>query len=273
MARIHGMIVLRSFQLVKASELRIQMNDAGRDRRFRANDGDYLGEALQAIDDGDQDVADAAGLQLVHHLQPELRSFALLDPQPEHVFLAVDIERQRDVHRFVANQAVVADFDPERVEEDHGINRIERPVLPLPNLLENGIGDPADQIGRDLDAIKLLQVALNLAHRHAAGVETDDPAVETVEAGLALRHQLRLEAPLAVPWNLDLQVAVVRLRRLPGVAVANVPRSAAGRITLLVSQLHISSARKARALLPQQAGASSISAFSAASKALRGPVG
>ena len=154
---------------------------------------------------------DAAGLQLVHHLQPELGPLGLLDPKPEHVFLAVDIERQRDVDRLVADQALVADFHPQRVEEDDRINRIERPVLPLPDLLENGIGDPADQIGRDLDAIELLQVALDLAHRHATGVETDDPVVETVEPGLALRHQLRLEAPLAVPRNLDLDLAVVRL--------------------------------------------------------------
>ena len=43
------------------------------------------------------------------------------------------------------------------------MNRIQRPVLPLPDFLENGIGDPADQIGRDLDTVELLQVALNLA--------------------------------------------------------------------------------------------------------------
>jgi len=56
-----------------------------------------------------------------------------------------------------------SDLDPERVEKDGGMNRIQRPVLPLPDFLENGIGDPADQIGRDLDTVELLQVALNLA--------------------------------------------------------------------------------------------------------------
>jgi hypothetical protein len=109
--------------------------------------------------------------------------------------------------------------------------------VPLSDFLENGIGDPADQIGRDLDAIELLEVTLNLAHRHATRVERENPVVKTVEAGLALRHQLRLEAPLAVPRNLDLQIAVVRLQRLLGVAVADVPGSAAGRITFLVSKV------------------------------------
>ena len=48
---------------------------------------DRLGEALQAVDHGDQDVAAAAGLELVQHLEPELGAFGLLDPQPQHVLV------------------------------------------------------------------------------------------------------------------------------------------------------------------------------------------
>ena len=36
-------------------------------------------------------------------------------------------------------------------------------------------------------------MALDLAHRHAAGVKAQDLVVEAVEAGLALGNQLRLE--------------------------------------------------------------------------------
>src|SRR5512144_971112 len=90
-----------------------QMDDAGLDRRFWEDGGDRFGKTLQAIDYGDQDVADAAGLQLVHHLQPEFGAFALLDPKPEHVLLAIDIESERDIDSLVADQAVVADFHPE----------------------------------------------------------------------------------------------------------------------------------------------------------------
>ena len=94
------------------------------------NTADRLGKALQPIDHGDQDVLHAAGLQLVHHLQPELGAFALLDPRPENMFLALAIKRQRHIDRLVADQALVADLHPQRVEEDDGINRVERPVLP-----------------------------------------------------------------------------------------------------------------------------------------------
>jgi hypothetical protein len=72
------------------------------------------------------------GLQLVHHLQPEFGAFGLFNPKSENMFLAVDIESERNINRLVADQAVVANFNSERVEEDDGINRIERATPGLP---------------------------------------------------------------------------------------------------------------------------------------------
>ena len=48
-----------------------------------------LGHALQAIGDRDQDVAHAAGLQVVEHLHPELGALGVLDPQAQDVARAV----------------------------------------------------------------------------------------------------------------------------------------------------------------------------------------
>ena len=61
-----------------------QVNDAGLDLGLWKHRGDRLRKALQAIDDGDQDVFDAAVLQLVHDAQPEFRALGLLDPQAEN---------------------------------------------------------------------------------------------------------------------------------------------------------------------------------------------
>jgi hypothetical protein len=74
----------------------------------------------------------------------------LLDPKTKDVLLAVGIERQRNVDGLVPDQALIADLDPQRVEEHHRIDGIERPVLPFPDLVEDRVGDPADEIGRDL---------------------------------------------------------------------------------------------------------------------------
>jgi hypothetical protein len=93
------------------------MHDAGLHRRLREGGGDRLGKALQPIDDGEQDILGAAGPELVHHAQPELCSFRLLDPEAQHLARAVGQDAQRDVDGLVANEALVADLDPDRVEE------------------------------------------------------------------------------------------------------------------------------------------------------------
>ncbi len=58
----------------------------------------------------------------------------------------------------VAHNAFVSDLDPQGVEEDQRIDRFQRPALPGGDLVEHGVGDSADEIGRDLDAIKLAQM-------------------------------------------------------------------------------------------------------------------
>lgn len=109
-------------------------------------------------------IAHAAGPEIVHDLEPELRAFAVLDPEPEHVLAPFGVERQRDVDRLVANQTFVADLHPQRVEEHDRITGIERPSLPLLDLVQHRVGHPADQVGRYLGAIKLLQMSLYLAN-------------------------------------------------------------------------------------------------------------
>jgi hypothetical protein len=49
------------------------------------------------------------------------------------------------MNSLVAHQPFVADLNPQRVEEDDRVDRIERPVLLLAHLVEHGIGDPVDQ--------------------------------------------------------------------------------------------------------------------------------
>src|SRR3974377_2427157 len=52
---------------------------------------------------------------------------ACSNPEPEHVLLAVRIERQRHVNGLVLDQTFVADFDPQRIKVHQGIDRLERP--------------------------------------------------------------------------------------------------------------------------------------------------
>ena len=123
------------------------------------------------------------------------------------------------------------------VEEDHRIDRIERPVLPFAHLVKDGVGDAADQVGRDVDGIEFAQVALDLANRHTAGVQRDDLVVEAVEAGLALGHDLRLEGAVAIARHVDIDRSVLGQHRLGIAAVAVVAGPPAGGIALLVAEM------------------------------------
>src|SRR6185295_15536414 len=117
------------------------MHDTGLDYGLREHGVDRFGKALQAIDNRDQNVANAAGFQLVHDAQPKLGALSLLDPDAQYLLRAVRANAKRDVDGLVADKAFVADFDPDRVEEDQRIADIERSVLPFRDLLQDRIGD------------------------------------------------------------------------------------------------------------------------------------
>ena len=82
-----------------------------------------------------------------HDPQPELGAFILLEPKAEHLLGAIGADAQRNVDRLVAHDPLVTDLDPDRIEEDQRVNRVERPLLPGGDLIEHGVRHRADQVG------------------------------------------------------------------------------------------------------------------------------
>src|SRR5580704_5431617 len=214
-----------------------QVHDAGLHDRLRINRGDRLGKALESIHHGDQDVVDTARLELVDHLEPEFGAFALFDPQPEHILLAIGIERERHIDGLVLDQALVANLDAQSVKKHHRIDRVERPVLPFPPLVKDRIGDTADEIGRHVGSIEFGQVAWDLSHRHAAGIEAQNLVVETGEMRLAFGDQLRLEAADTIARHRNFDLAILGQERLRARPVAAVAFAASCRIALLIAEV------------------------------------
>ena len=109
--------------------------------------------------------------------------------------------------------------------------------MPFPDLVDDRVRDPADQVGRDVGRVEFGQMPLDLANRHAAGIQAQDLVVEAVEPGLALGDELRLEAADAVARHRNLDLAVLGQDRLAAEAVAAVAAAAARRVALLVAQM------------------------------------
>jgi hypothetical protein len=163
------------------------MDDAGLHRRRRENRLDRLREALQPVDAADQDVGDAALLELGEDLHPELRALGLLEPHPEHVPLTVDGDAEGEVAGPALHRPALPDLQDERVEEEHRLDVVQGPLLPLAHVVHHRAGDAADQVAADPNAVDLGQVRLDLTGREAARVERENLVVEALEAPLPLR--------------------------------------------------------------------------------------
>jgi hypothetical protein len=89
-----------------------------------------------------------------------------------------------------------------------------------PNLSHDLVGHAADEIVRDLGAVRLGQKALDLSDGHALGVHGDELVVEAGEAARMIRDQDRLEHAVAIPGELDRQRPFLGEHRLAGTAIA-----------------------------------------------------
>ena len=76
-----------------------EVHDAGLHPGLRERRLDRLGEAFEAVDAADQDVLDAAALEVIEDGQPELGALGLLPPQPEDLPVAVARHPKREIAR------------------------------------------------------------------------------------------------------------------------------------------------------------------------------
>ena len=223
------------------------VDDAGLHDRVGVDGLDRLREALEAVDGEDEDVLDPTGLELADHPQPELGALVDLEPDPQRLLDPVDPDADREVGVLVADRALVADLQHDRVEPDDQVQLLQRAGLPLLDVVEDGVGDAADRVAADLDPVDLLQMLRDLPCRHPARVHRDDLVVEAREPALMLGHDLRLELPLPVTRQLDLDRPVIGDQRLRRRAVTTI-RLTLGRLTRELVTEMIGQLRRRRTL-------------------------
>ena len=215
------------------------VDDAGLHPGLGEDGLDRLGEPAQSVDAGDQDIVRAAALEVVQHGQPELRALGLLPPDPQDLAVAVAGHPHREVAGAGPDGAVLADLHEHRVEVDDRVDALQRPRAPCRDVLQDGVGDPADGVAADLGGVELGQVRRDVTHRHAAGVEGEDLVVQPGQPSLAFLDQLRLKAAVAVARGADLDGPQIGAHRLGGRTVADIraARDTARRVTEVSGQL------------------------------------
>ncbi len=75
---------------------------------------------------------------------------------------------------------IVLDGYHERIQEQDRVERLERAGPPLVQQLLDRVGRPADELGRNVRVVDILEVSGDLAGRHAAGVHRQDLVVEAL---------------------------------------------------------------------------------------------
>src|SRR6266508_3897105 len=205
-----------------AQRLPDQVDDAGLVDRLREDSVDRLRETGEAVRADEEHVGDAAVAELDQDARPEAGPLRLLDPEAEAVALALERDPDRHVDGLLAHDLLVADRDLHRVRVDDDVQLIERPALPGADVALDRRRHLADQPLRDVDAVQLAQMPLDLARRHPARVQGEDLLVEAVEGAGVLGHDPRLERGVAVARQLDRDRPVDRAQRLRRDAVAPV---------------------------------------------------
>jgi len=214
-----------------------QVDDAGLYHGQLPHGGDGVGESLEAVADRDADVWDTAVLQLGQHLQPELGAFAAVaGPQPENVAFPAHRDSDHDIDRLVADLPV-ADLDHDRVDEDHRIHRVQRPVGPLDHLLDHLVGDLGDRFLAHRGAVDLGEVRRDLPRRQPPRRQGEDDLIDPGQPALPLPHDLRGEARIGVSRHVDLDRADLSQHRLRANPVARVPTVPTHRIMLVIAQM------------------------------------
>lgn len=198
------------------------MHNARLEDRLGEGHLDRFGQSRKAIGAEEQDVLHASVPQLGQDREPELRALGVLKPHPEHVTSSLVIDADDQVQALVPYAAAVAHLHDECVQVDDGVADLQWPISPLAHFTEHCVRDPADEIVADVDAVDLREMAADFSVAEAACVHRENLLLEAWNRPLVGPDELRLEAALAVPRDLDLNLAEVRPELLLSMAVAAV---------------------------------------------------
>jgi len=84
-----------------------EVDDAGLHDGLGEHGRNGLGEAFEAVDDGNQNISDATVLELIHDPEPEFGAFSLFDPDAQFLFAAIGQYGECNLDSLVPDKAFV----------------------------------------------------------------------------------------------------------------------------------------------------------------------
>lgn len=142
-----------------------------------------------------QHVLHPAGPELVEHLHPAVGALRVVHPQAQDVLAAAQFVGQHRVDGRVAGAPPVAHGHVEAVDEHEGVDRLERPRPPAPEVLPHAVRYRRDRLGAHREAVDLPDGPGDVALRHPARVHGYHAGLDVGEVGAALGHRDRLNDP------------------------------------------------------------------------------
>jgi hypothetical protein len=215
------------------------MNNACLHDGLLPDGADRVRQALQAVADQQAHIARAAVLDLRQHPQPVLGALAvavLAGPQPQDVPLAVHGDAQRQVDGPVSDLPLT-DLHLDGIDEEHRIDRVQRPVLPVRQALHHPLGDRGDRLLGHLGAIDLAQVRDDFPVRQPLRGQGNHHLVDAGQPPLPFRDDSRLETGVPVPRHADFHRPGVSEHGLRAAAVTGIAAIPARRVVLRISQV------------------------------------
>ena len=156
----------------------------------------------------------------------------LPNPDSQNILSAVHGDAQNHIGCFGHIAVILFDLVMDGIHEDEGVDTFQRPILPSIDLRHDLLGNFADQFRRDFHIIQSFDLLGNIPLAHAAGVQRQNFVFHTLGIAVIRADDFRLEVPLAIPGNLDVDLSQLSLDCFLRVPIAIVGRSILLRRTL-----------------------------------------
>ena len=145
------------------------VDDAALNLGMRKNCMDRCVKPCQIVGTDDENIFNPSVFQPIQYSCPELGALVFANQRAQDIFPAIQIDPDGNVYCFLHNLPFAADMVVDCSPKYHGIDRFQRPLLPLVGDGQNLVRDPADRAVRDRYAVNILNMGFNIAGGHALG--------------------------------------------------------------------------------------------------------